>query len=157
MSINFQIKALPAENFNHLFNLDKKELKNLGAIRMTVDKKPGFPCRVSLKDAEVGQEVLLFSYQHHKTYSPYQASGPVFVTTNAIAASPAVNEIPEILQHRFLSIRAYDEHGMMKASSVVEGHGLKNLLLKIFEADDIAYIHIHNAKAGCYNCLVERA
>jgi hypothetical protein len=41
---------------------------------MTVDEFPGFPCRVSLQDAEIGEEVILLPYQHHKTNSPYQAN-----------------------------------------------------------------------------------
>jgi hypothetical protein len=157
MSTNFQIKALQSAEYSHLLNLNDHELEKRGAIKMIADKNPGFPCRASLKDAEVGEEVLLFAYQHHKTKSPYQASGPVFIRTNAVTANPGVNNIPEILQHRLLSIRAYDKHGMMKTSLVTEGRDLKPLLFKAFKDGDIEYIHIHNAKAGCYNCLAERA
>ena len=28
---------------------------------------------------------------------------------------------------------------------------------RMLEADEIAYLHLHNAAAGCFNCRVERA
>jgi len=52
MTINFQIKALQESEFAPLFNLDSQKLAEKGAIRMTVDKKLAFPCRVSLEDSE---------------------------------------------------------------------------------------------------------
>ncbi|HTF31000.1 MAG TPA: DUF1203 domain-containing protein [Flavitalea sp.] len=154
---NFQIKSLEASEFSNLFELDQSGLQKIGAIKMIVDKKPGFPCRVSLEDAEIGEEVMLLPYQYHKTKAPYRSTGPVFVRKNAITARLMINEIPKMLQHRLLSLRAYDRNGMMKESSVAEGHALKDALEKIFINPDISYIHIHNAKAGCYNCEVVKA
>lgn len=123
---------------------------------MTVDECPGFPCRVSLEDAKIGEEVILLPYQHHKTNSPYQASGPIFVRKIAKTSSLDINEIPKMLTHRLLSLRGYDRNGIMKEASVTEGNFLKEQIMKIFENKEIVYIHIHNAKPGCYNCLVER-
>lgn len=155
--INFQIKALPKDAFAALFNLDEASLHRLGAVRMTASKQPGFPCRVSLQDAAPGEEVLLLPYRHHATASPYQAAGPVYIRKTGNTATPAVNEIPLMLQHRLLSLRAYDQQGMMKDALVTAGNKLAEALHTMFAAAEIAYIHIHNAKAGCYNCMAERA
>lgn len=155
--MNFKIKALDSREFSELFNLDNLELKKIGAIRMTVDKFPGFPCRVSLEDAEIGEEVILLPYQHHKTNSPYQASGPIFVRKTAKTPTLETNEIPKMFSHRLLSLRGYDKDGIMKGASVTEGHLLKEQIIKTFENEEIAYIHIHNASPGCYNCVIERA
>lgn len=154
---NFQIKSLQDTDFSNLFRLDNRELEKIGARKMIVDKKPGFPCRVSLQDAEIGEEVILLSYQHHQTNSPYQSTGPIFIRKNAITATLDVNEIPKMLDHRLLSIRAYDKNGMMKDALVTDGHNLKVILINTFNDPEINYIHIHNAKPGCYNCKVERA
>lgn len=154
--INFQIKALPEEGFAAIFNLDDAALQQMGAVRMTADKQPGFPCRVSLQDAAPGEEVLLLPYQHHSTCSPYQSSGPVYIRKMAKTAAPGINEIPFMLQHRLLSLRAYDSNGMMKNALVTEGNKLAHSLHALFETAEISYIHIHNAKAGCYNCVAER-
>jgi Protein of unknown function (DUF1203) len=153
---DFQIKSLRDDEFTALFHLDDKALQQQGAIRMTVTTKPGFPCRVSLEDAEPGEEVLLLPYRHHHTHSSYQSSGPVFVRKTGRTAAPGINEIPFMLQHRLLSLRGYDSNGMMKNALVTEGKMLAENLHYMFEAEEISYIHIHNAKAGCYNCLVER-
>ncbi len=156
MTTNFQCKSLDQRAFADFFALDKAALAKLGAIQMIADKKPGLPCRVSLEDAEVGEEVLLLPWQHHQTDSPYQASGPVFVRKGAKTANLGPNEIPKMLDHRLLSVRAYDRAGMMQEAAVVEGQHLRQSIMQLFGNHSIAYLHIHNAKQGCYNCLVER-
>lgn len=153
---NFQIKALEQDEFTALFNLTDAALEKNNAVRMIVDKMPGFPCRVSLEDAAIGEEVILLCYQHHKTGSPYQSAGPVFIRKSLPTARPAVNEIPSMLQHRLLSLRGYDKNGMMKNAMVTEGTQLKEMLDQIFSNSAINYVHIHNAKPGCYNCVAER-
>lgn len=154
--MNFKIKALDDKEFAALFNLDNSALEKIGAMRMTVDKFPGFPCRVSLEDAEIGEEVILLPYQHHKTTSPYQASGPIFIRKLAKTPNLYINEIPKMLHHRLLSLRGYDKNGMMKEACVTEGNSLKEQIESTFENAEIDYIHIHNARPGCYNCIVER-
>ncbi|MFP5040737.1 DUF1203 domain-containing protein [Parasediminibacterium sp. JCM 36343] len=155
--MDFQIKSLSDNEFANLFKLDYLALEKIGAIRMTANEFPGFPCRVSLEDAAIGEEVILLPYQHHKANSPYQANGPIFVRKIAKTASLGKNEIPKMLNHRLLSLRGYDKKGMMLAASVTEGNNLKEQITKIFENEEINYIHIHNAKPSCYNCVVERA
>ncbi|WP_248574806.1 DUF1203 domain-containing protein [Flavobacterium sp. H122] len=154
--MNFKLKSLQDVEFSSLFKLDNFELEKIGAVRMIVDKFPGFPCRVSLQDAELEEEVILLPYQHHKTNSPYQASGPIFVRKAAKTAILDVNEIPKMFNHRLLSLRGYDKNGIMKDASVTEGQNLREQIIKVFENEDINYIHIHNARPGCYNCVVER-
>ncbi|MEW5677118.1 DUF1203 domain-containing protein [Flavobacterium enshiense] len=156
MTINFKLKSLEDTEFSNLFQLEDSVLEELGAKRMIVDEYPGFPCRVSLEDAQIGEEVILLSYEHHKTNSPYRASGPIFVRKNAKTAVLGVNEVPKMFHHRLLSLRGYDKNGIMLSASVVEGQNLKENLIQIFENDKVSYIHIHNAKPGCYNCMVER-
>lgn len=157
MSTDFQFISLKDSDFTELFDLDDRELGNRGIRRMTADSKPGFPCRVSLEDAEIGEEVLLLPYAHHQANSPYQASGPIFVRKTAKTAAFAPNEIPEMVEHRLLSVRGYNEKAMMIEATVVEGAELQESIERFFSNEDIAYLHIHNAKPGCFNCEVRRA
>lgn len=157
MSTDFQVKPLDYAEFEKLFSMNESELKRLGAKRMITDQKSSFPCRISLEDAGIGEEVILLAYQHHKTDSPYQASGAIFVRKHAKAATLEVNEIPEMLTGRLLSVRAYTQEGFMNQATAVEGADLRGTIEKLFEKPDIAYLHIHNAKPGCYNCAVVRA
>ncbi|WP_276500383.1 DUF1203 domain-containing protein [Terrimonas pollutisoli] len=153
---DFIIQSLQKKEFENLFSLSDTELKRQGIRRMTADTKPGFPCRVSLQDADIGDELLLLPYAFHETASPYRASGPVFVRKDAETAQFESNQIPLMLQHRLLSVRSYDTAGMMKGSTVIEGKELAEHLSIKFDDPAISYIHIHNAKAGCYNCVARR-
>src|SRR5918996_6612343 len=108
MNTSFQLVALPAERFAPLFRKRDAELEAIGARRMVVHEKPGFPCRVSLADAEVGETVLFLPFTHHDVSSPYRAAGPIFIRSGAATASPSAGEIPAMFRHRLLSIRAYD-------------------------------------------------
>lgn len=153
----FQITALPVENFVSLFSLNDEALQSQGIKRMIADKKPGFPCRVSLADAEAGETVLLVPFTHHDVASPYRASGPIFVRAGAQTARPAINEIPAMLQARILSIRAYDQAAMMIGAEVVNGSELGEQISRFFDDRRVAYLHLHNARPGCFNCRVERA
>ncbi len=157
MKTNFILKSLNNQEFSNFFEMTDVELDKISAKRTIVDKFPGFPCRVSLQDAELNEEVILLPYQHHKTNSPYQASGPIFVRKIAKTANLEINEIPKMFNHRLLSLRGYDKNGLMKEADVIEGKNLKEKINQIFENENIDYIHIHNARPGCYNCLVERA
>jgi len=154
MHHNFQCIALTPAPFSGYFEKSPSELAQLGAKRMRVDKKPGFPCRISLEDAEIGEEVLLFPFVHHAVASPYQASGPIFIRKGVEAARPGVNEIPGMLQHRLLSLRGYDKDHLMVAAAVVEGRDLAASIGQLFDNEKIEYLHLHNAKQGCYNCSV---
>lgn len=153
----FQMIALPAERFAPYFAKTDAELRALGAARVAVDEKPGFPCRVSLADAEVGESVLLLTFTHHDVASPYRSAGPIFVRPGVATAQPAVNEIPLMFNHRLLSVRGYDAAAMLLAADVVRGSELDGAIGSLFADRRIAYLHIHNAKPGCYNCSVIRA
>jgi len=148
---------LPYERFAPLFERTDAELQDAGVRRMTVNEKPGFPCRVSLVDADVGDTVLLLSFAHHDVDSPYRAAGPIFVRRGAKTARPAVGEIPVMLRHRLLSVRAYDAAAMLVDAEIVQGSELEAAVERLFGDRSVSYLHIHNAKPGCYNCSVVRA
>ena len=157
MQIPFQITALPIEQFTSLFSKSDEDLESIGVRRMVADQKPGYPCRVSLVDAEPGEEVLLVPFTHHEVNSPYRATGPIFVRVEAQTARLEINEVPPMIRTRLLSIRGYDAAGMMLLSEVLNGAELEEHLWRFFADPRVAYIDLHNARPGCYNCRVERA
>lgn len=152
----FRFVALPSERFATLFGRSDAELEAMGARRLVVDENPGFPCRVSLADAEVGETVLALPFTHHEVASPYRASGPIFVRRGVDTATPEVNEIPLMFKHRLLSLRGYGEDAMMVAAEVVDGSDLEAAIRGQFDTESVRYLHIHNARPGCYNCRVDR-
>lgn len=154
----FQLSALPAEPFEPLFELTDAELAARGIRRQVVSSYPGTPCRVSLEDAAVGDTVLLLPHEHQATAgSPYRSAGAIFVRQGVQAARPAVNEVPASVRRRLLSVRAYDAEGMMADADVVEGCAVEETIARFFADPQVAYLHLHNARPGCYSCRVDRA
>lgn len=155
-SIAFRISGLPIERFLPWFELTDAELASHGACRQVCDKKPGFPCRVSLIDAAPGETVILLPYRHHPVDGPYRSSGPIYVREGAQQAQLEMNEVPEVVRLRLMSVRAYNKDGMMIASEITEGRDIEKQIETFFELPQAAYLHVHNARAGCYSCRVDR-
>jgi len=155
--MTFQISALDGEQFSHLFGQDDDVLLKNGVQRVVADSDSGFPCRVSLKDAAAGESLLLLNYEHQPADTPYRSSHAIFVREQASEAMPAVNEIPEVLSKRLLSVRAFDRTGMMIDADVVDGQHLGALIERLFDNESADYLQIHNARPGCYAALVSRA
>jgi hypothetical protein len=154
--MGFKILALDDNEFESYFNLSDYELEKIGGKRMIVDENPGFPCRVSLEDAKIGEEVILIPFEFHKTEGPYQAKGPIFIRKGVKTNELKTNEVPVMLNHRLLSFRGYDKNGLMKTAITEKGDKTKDVIEKIFDIDEIEYIQIHNSSPGCYNCEVRR-
>ncbi|MBT2623231.1 DUF1203 domain-containing protein [Chryseobacterium sp. ISL-6] len=154
---NFKFEALNDVDFAYLSRLSDAELSEKNIKKLVVDKFPGFPCRVTLEDAKVDEQVFLLNYDFHNVNSPYKASGPIFVRTNHSTKMYEINEVPIMFNHRLLSARGYTKDGMMFFADVFEGKLLKEKIQEIFENQEIEYVHIHNAKPGCFNGVVRRA
>ena len=155
--MSFQIHALPAAEFEPLFALSVGELTQIRARRMVVDAKPGYPCRVSLAEADVGETVILVNFQHQPGDSPYRASHAIFVREHAEQAFPDVGMVPEVLATRLISIRAFDDDHDMVAADVVDGSCLSQAIPALLGDPEVAYLHLHNAKRGCFSARATRA
>jgi hypothetical protein len=155
--MNFQIKALSEVAFSHLFDLTDAELAKRRACRQVVTRTPGTPCRVSMADALVGETVMLLNYVHQPEFGPYQATHAIFVREHARQARIGVNEVPQVIRSRLISVRLFDRNHMMVDADVVPGEMVAAMLSEAFENADVAYIHLHNAKPGCFAASVQRA
>lgn len=150
---SFQLVGLPSAPFDALFELPDDELARRGARRVVANEAFGFPCRVSLADARPGDELLLLAYQHQPADSPYRASGPIFVRRGAEQKRAAVGEVPEYVSRRLISLRAYDGDDMMIDAEVCAGTEVAAALDRMFADVRARYVHLHNAKRGCFSCL----
>jgi hypothetical protein len=157
MAMSFRITGLPAENFAHLFALSDQELAAQGAVRRIADdRKPGYPCRVSLTDSQPGDELLLVNYEHHAVHSPYRMRFAIYVRKGE-ETYDAVDEVPQQLRLRTLAVRAFDRNGMMLGFLLSEGSELEAAIRRLFANPEAAYLHVHFAAPGCYAAQVERA
>jgi len=152
----FRITGLSAESFNELFALSDAALAARGAVRRIADAKPGFPCRISLTDAEPGEEVILTHFEHHAVASPYRASHALYVRRGE-ARYDQTDQVPEQLRLRVLSVRAFDHAGMLVEADVVDGTQLEGVIATLFGDERASYLHVHYAKPGCYAARVDRS
>jgi hypothetical protein len=155
--MNYQLHGLEPRLFESLFDLDEATLASRGMRRMRVDAPVGFPCRISLEDAPVGEEVLLLPFTHQDSRSPYRASGPIFVRRAQREAARVVGALPPYLTRRPLSVRAYDAADEMVDAEVVDGAEAESLIQRYLTRADVSYLHIHFARRGCFACRVDRA
>jgi hypothetical protein len=153
----FRIRALRSETFRHLFGMSDDELDAAGVVVRVADAKPGFPCRVTLRDAEPGTRMFLLNYEHQDAATPYRSRHAIFVCDGAQDVDPAPGEIPDQLRSRLLSVRAFSEGGMMVEADVVEGATAAEAFGRLLANPETAYLHVHFAKYGCYAARVDRA
>ena len=153
---SFQLVGLPFEPFAPLFALSDRELSERSARRVVASGKPGFPCRVSLRDVEVGEELLLLHYPHQPASSPYKASGPIYVRKGAQQQTLEAGTVPDYVRCRLMSARAYDAAHMIIDAAVCDGNDVAPEIERMFGNKQVAYIHLHNAKRGCFSALVAR-
>ncbi|HEY2751825.1 DUF1203 domain-containing protein [Phenylobacterium sp.] len=154
--MSFIVSGLPLEPFRPLFGLSDEALAQQGVLRLKVDAKPGFPCRITLEDAEPGETVLLLNYEHQPAETPYRSRHAIFVNERACETRRAFNEIPGALRERaILSLRAYDEVGMMLDAAIVPGADLETAIERLLALPGVSYLHAHNAGRGCYAARID--
>lgn len=155
--MSFRIQALPWDLFSRYFQMSQDQLRVHGGLMRVADKRPGFPCRVSLEDAEVGERVLLINYEHHAAATPYRSSHALYVRERATPAKCELGHVPELFRSRLISVRAFDREGMMLEADVTEGTRLEQAVERFLSKPAVDYLHLHFAKPGCYGARVERA
>ena len=155
--MSFQITGLPLSQFAPLFSLTDEELAARDAIRVVSDGKSGYPCRVSLQDAEKGESLILVNYEHLPVASPYRSRHAIYVRQAATDAALDVNEVPALFRSRLLSLRAFDSKGMMNDAEVVPGTAIERVIDAMFANSATEYVHVHYAKPGCFAARIDRA
>lgn len=156
--MHFRVTGLPLAPFEPLFGLSDETLAAKGARRMTVDACPGFPDRVSLRDVPVGESALLVNHVSLDAPTPYRATHAIFVWERRdIERFDRVDEIPEAMRRRLLSLRGFTREGMMVAADVAEGAEIEALIGRLFADDAVAAIHAHHARQGCCAARIDRA
>ena len=155
--MSFRILGLSPSPFRHLYGLPDAELARHGAKRYVADECPGFPDRIELRDAEVGESLILVNFVHQPADTPYRSAHAIFVREGAEKTYDRVDEVPESIARRLISLRGFNQDGMMLQADVLKGVELAQAIPGFFQNPGIAYLHAHNAKQGCYAARIERA
>jgi hypothetical protein len=153
--MSFRVTGLSPEPFRPLFGLSDEALAAQGARRYLCDG-PGFPDRIEISDAAPGETLLLVNYLHQPAATPYRASHAIFVRERDVAPTDLVDDIPPAMRVRPLSLRAFDADDLMVDGDLVDGAEAETLIHRFLADPQVAYIHAHYAKRGCYAGLIER-
>ena len=151
--MTYRIAGLDPAPYKPLFGLSDDDLAKRGIVRMTVTD-PTFPCRVSLVDRPIGEEVLLLNHVSHDVANPYRASHAIFVADTKRAEF--IDEIPPVFETRVLSLRGFDRHGMMVEAMLTQPGEADAGIRKLFDNPEVETIHAHNAVRGCFSARIER-
>jgi len=154
--MTFQIQALDPSKFIPLYTMSDSALASHRAMWADADAEPGYPCRISLEDAPKGSRVLLVNFNHHPSDSPYRSSHAIYVNPEAVQARPKPGVVPSSISSRLISWRAFNAKGLMVDADVLDGKLLASRLTDVFSNKDVEYVHLHNARPGCYAARVTR-
>ena len=155
--MRFRITGLSPSPFQSLFGAPDAALKAAGAIRYVATTESQFPDRIEMRDAAPGETVLLVNYEHQPAETPYRARHAIFVREGAVAAFDAIGEIPPAMQTRMLSLRAFDDAGMITGFALAAGEDVAPAITGLLKNPASAYIQAHYAGPGCYAGRIERA
>jgi hypothetical protein len=155
--MDFRIRGLPAAPFAHLTGACDAQLRAQGVLRLRVDAPHSAPDRISLRDAEPGETVLLLNHEHLDVDTPYRSRHAIYVIEGERRTFDAVNDVPAVLRRRMLALRAFDDAGMMLDADLVDGGEVERLIDRLLAHPRAAYLHAHYAKRGCYAARIDRA
>ena len=155
--MGFRISGLDPQPFRQLYGLSDDALFARGVRRMIVDKSPGFPDRVEVRDLQIGEKVLLLNYMHQPANTPYRSSHAIFVREGADKALDIVDQVPEAIRRRIISLRAFDWDGNMLDAEIMDGDKIDCTINLFFDNPDVSYLHAHYAQRGCYAARIVRS
>lgn len=154
--MSFHIAGLAPANFEHLFGLSDEALAERGVVRRIADSKPGFPCRITLRDAESGEAVLLLNHESHSAPTPYRSAYAIFVGDGAREAAIYEGEVPPVMRKRPMALRHFNRGGMLIGASLALNDDARDAIVAAFNNAAVAYIDVHNAAHGCFSARVQR-
>jgi len=154
--MTYRIEGLDPARFAHLVGLPDSDLATHGAVRMTADAQPGYPCRVSLDDVAVGETLLLLNHVSHDGDTPYRATHAIFIGEQSVSAARFHDEVPPALNRRILSLRAFDRAGMMSDAALAQPGEADAAIRRLFADPVVDHIDAHNATRGCFAARIER-
>lgn len=155
--MDYRITGLSPAPFRHLFGLPDDALAAHGAIRYIAEADSGYPDRIELRDAQPGERLLLVNHVHQPADTPYRASHAIFVLETATTVYDRVNEVPDALRARTISLRAFDAGHLIVDAELVDGRELEGSIGRLLANPAVDYLQAHYAVRGCYAARVQRA
>lgn len=115
------------------------------------------PCRCCLKTFRQGEEERIYiSYDPFSEVSNLPLPGPVFIHTEPCAEYTA-DRFPLNLIPIPMLLEGFGEHSRLVRSEPVDNERIDEQIEEILNTDDVRFIHLRNAEAGCFIARIEPA
>jgi hypothetical protein len=154
--MTYRITGLNPENYATMFKMHEAELAAINAYRVTASASRGYPCRVSLRDADAGDSLILFHHVSHDVSTPYRSAYAIYIREVADTQAIYHDEIPPVFEGRPIALRGFDAEGNLKNAALAEPGQTDTRIRELFENEEISYIHAHNAAHGCFAAKIDR-
>lgn len=153
----YRIEGLARDRFAPLFGQSDAALAAQGVVRVRAEAKPGYPCRITLEDAEPGETLLLLNHADHDVATPYRNAYAIYVREAAGATRVIEDAPPPVFANRPIALRAFDAQGMLRGAALALDNDSDAQIRALFARPEIVYIHAHNAAYGCFAARIDRA
>ena len=154
--MTYRILGLEPGQFTDYFAMDDGELAQSLARKVVAGSDGRYPCRVSLCDAEPGEELVLANYTNHAVATPYRNTFAIYVRKDARTAADFVDTLPPVLRNRPISLRCYTVEGSLHRAAIALQDDVDPIVRDLLRDEAVAYIDAHNAMHGCFAARIER-
>ena len=150
----FHIDSIPAEVLDRV-RATGIDTSGNPVARIVADG--GNPLRCCLRDAEPGEEMILFGYEPPLPASPYREIGAVLAHAEPCAGPGDPTRYPSDWLGRPQVLRAYDERGWIHdATRRHDGSDPEAVIAAMLAEPGVVQIHSRNIDYGCYMFTVTR-
>lgn len=115
------------------------------------------PCRCCLRPFVPGREQrLLFTFRPRADDGALMAPGPVFIHADHCEAYRG-DGFPDALRELPLAFEARTSGSRVSALLAGAGVPAETQMSTLFASDDVRWLHVRHAEAGCFIARIERA
>lgn len=115
------------------------------------------PCRLCLRTFEVGKEErILFTFDPFYGVEDLPLPGPVFIHADECERYNESAGFPDPLRAHGLTLNGYAIGRQLLFQGYVEDGNVEASLDRAFSLKGVAYVHVRDTRAGCYDLRVER-
>ena len=152
----YRIEGLNPEPFWALARLTDEALEAEGARRVVATARPGFPCRVTLEDAEPGERLILVNHVSHDVATPFRASHAIYVREGGRERAVYRDALPPVFAGRTLSLRGFDADGFLRQALLATPEEADAKICAMVADPGLEAIHAHYAAPGCFAAKIVR-
>ncbi len=120
----------------------------------------GVPCRHCQQDVAQGERFLILAHRPFPRPQPYAEVGPIFLHADACERYPETDQVPAMfLKRESYLLKGYgrDDRIIYGTGQIVKSVDVVEAASRIFDRDDVKYVHVRSALNNCFSCRIDRA